>query len=151
MQKSVFTFGTRVLSVGSVVFDIFVFETILPLLNGLSIVIVSEAELVSSYAIARMISKYCADVLNVTPSKLSSYMDNIEFRNSLWKIKVLMVGGEALSSKLISSVQKCSEAIIFNGYGPTETTCGVSFGKVKEAENYVSNSTPPHENSPSPF
>ena len=70
------------------------------------------------------------DCVHCTPTKLQAYLDNPKFDSALVNVKCVMLGGEALTSELCDKLCGYSHAKVFNGYGPTETTMGVSFGEI---------------------
>jgi len=62
----------------------------------------------------------------ITPSRLQSYMLNIEFLRALSGVECIICGGEPLSGELIQQLRQVTCARIYNQYGPSETTVGVS-------------------------
>lgn len=132
-QNSIGTQCNCILATNSVVFDITVQDVFLPLLNGLS-VILSEADDITHIA---QLAKGTPDGktgLIVTPSKLQMYMQSEMFCESLHRFSVIMVGAENFPGVLYTDLRKYTDAIIFNGYGPTETTCGVLYAQISSAE-----------------
>lgn len=69
--------------------------------------------------------------LIITPTKLRLCMINKNFCEKLINVSVIMIGAEELQKGLIDKVRKYTKAKIFNGYGPTETTCGVLYSELK--------------------
>lgn len=120
----------NVLACGSITFDISNFEIILSLLLGKSVVLANEAELANANLLGGLIQRNNIDCMHCTPTKLHTYLDNTDFAAAFSKIKCIMVGGESLTEDVCKAIHMCSHAAIFNGYGPTETTMGVSFGKI---------------------
>ena len=121
---------SNVLSCGAIVFDIFNFETMLSLLLNKTIVLASEEELSNVNMLANLVYNHNVDCIHCTPTKLQAYLDNPRFDSALVDIKCIMLGGEMLTSELCKKLRSYSHAQLFNGYGPTETTMGVSFGEV---------------------
>lgn len=111
-----------IVSVTNIVFDIFVTESLLPLLNGLCIYFANDEETYSQKKISNLIVKNNIDVIQTTPSKMRGYLidkDNIAYLNVL---QTIILGGEALPADLCRFIEANSDAKIFNIYGPAETT-----------------------------
>ena len=120
----------NVLACGAIVFDIFNFETMLSLLLNKTIVLASEEVLSNVNMLANLVYNNNIDCVHCTPTKLQAYLDNQKFDSALVNVKCVMLGGEALTSELCDKLCGYSHAKVFNGYGPTETTMGVSFGEI---------------------
>lgn len=118
-----------ILFVNSIVFDISLQETFLPLVNGIRVIIVSDME---TAGIESAIRKNCDHRLGliITPTKLSIYMRSTDFCFALKHIRLIMCGAESFSAQLFWRIRKNTSALVFNGYGPTETTCGASYARV---------------------
>ena len=121
---------SNVLACGAIVFDIFNFETMLSLLLNKTIVLASEEALSNVNILADLVSNNNVDCIHCTPTKLQAYLNNPKFDSALVNVKCVMLGGETLTSELCEKLCRYSHAKVFNGYGPTETTMGVSFGEV---------------------
>ena len=139
--------GRKVVATIQVSFDVFVFEVFLSLLNGLEVIFANEEEIGNGNSLAKLIEDNGAEVLHATPTKLKMYCMFDAFCKSLSQIKIMMIGAETFTEELYKLLRKYTDAIIYNGYGPAETTIGVSFAEMKEVPVSVSNSTPPPENS----
>lgn len=122
-----------VLACGSIVFDISNFEIILSLLLNKSVVLANETELSHAKELAVLIEKNSVDCVHCTPTKLKTYFESREFASAFRNIECVMVGGEQFSKDIYDTIRSCGNAKIFNGYGPTETTMGVSFGEIDGA------------------
>ena len=116
-------------------FDISVFEIFLTLLNGLT-VILSHNNAQATY-LAKLIDIYNVDVIHSTPTKILMLLQNEEFQKVISKVKMLMIGAEKFSDELYKTVSLYTNAIIYNGYGPTETTIGCSFKRLNYAEKCI--------------
>ncbi|MBQ7928257.1 MAG: amino acid adenylation domain-containing protein, partial [Methanobrevibacter sp.] len=62
------------------------------------------------------------EVADFTPSRLSSHLESEEFCDAIKCLKCLFLGGEQFSTKVYENFRKYSDAIVYNSYGPTETT-----------------------------
>jgi len=134
--KDVMEFSPRntVLSVGTISFDIFVFETIPSLLSGSTVVIANQNEQKIPVLMGMLIRKYQIDKIMLTPSRMLAFLDDSNNYDSLKDIKEIMLGGEALSMSLLESLRKITNARIFNAYGPTEITVAATIKDVTESD-----------------
>lgn len=121
---------TSVLACGSITFDISNFEILLSLLLNKTVVLADEQEVSNANLLAKLIQTNRIDCIHCTPTKLHAYLDNAEFASAFTDVKCVMVGGEQLTEDICEAIHDNSNAAIFNGYGPTETTMGVSFGEL---------------------
>lgn len=111
-----------IVSVTNIVFDIFVTESILPLVNGLCIYLTDEDEAASQNRLSRLLGKNQIDILQTTPTKMKSYVLDKRNTDYLSGLKIIVLGGEVLLSELYCELRKCTGAKIYNIYGPAETT-----------------------------
>ncbi len=121
----------RIVSVTTISFDIFATESLLPLLNGLSVVLADETEQNQQSKLNALIVKYQAEAIQTTPSKMSMLISDNEELEYLSVLKVIILGGEALSQALLQKLKSKTDARIFNVYGPTETTVWSSISDLK--------------------
>ena len=132
-MESVYGQGA-VLSVCNVGFDAFVLESICALLNGRTIVLPADEELESPDRLAALINSYAVGFLATTPSRLSAFLSTNAFRKIMWRMESLVCGGEAFPPELLKRLKKLTGARIYNQYGPSETTVGVSIKELSHAE-----------------
>jgi amino acid adenylation domain-containing protein len=124
-MKDVFPDGAM-LSISSVSFDAFMLECVVPLLNGLTVIFADEAAQEDPGALAGLIRGSGVDYMCMTPSRLATFLEYPEFRRALSGRRGILCGGEAFSGELLSELKKLTGAHIYNQYGPSETTVGVS-------------------------
>ena len=118
-----------VLSINSFSFDISLQEIHLPLLNGKCIVIINDIyspNISDNYSFN---SRYQYGLI-ITPTKIKYYMQNKSFCEALKYFKIIMCGAEIFPISLVNEIKKYTSSIIYNGYGPTETTCGSLYSNV---------------------
>ncbi len=120
----------KIISVTNIVFDIFVTESILPLLNGMTVYFTNDDEVFSQSAINRIVTENGIEVLQTTPTKMKGYLFDNTQKDYLSILKVIILGGEALTKGLYEELRKQTTAEIFNIYGPAETTVWSSNAKV---------------------
>jgi amino acid adenylation domain-containing protein len=101
-------------------FDISVLELLGSLCLGMRVVMLSSTD---PEDVITTVDKGAIDVLQVTPSRLDQLLEaNKQGLNILKQLKVLLVGGEALSETLAAKLNTLVPTKVFNVYGPTETT-----------------------------
>lgn len=122
----------RIVCVASPSFDIFVFETLIPLCNGGSVYIASTAEQLDSVLLSKKMLMHQINYLQAPVSRLRAMIDNTDFRKVLPQLRVVVGGGEMYPLSLMYDLRAASTARLFNMYGPTETTVTAT---VKELTN----------------
>jgi len=133
--------GESILCLTAISFDIFVLETILPLVVGMKIVLVDEEMQRDIVGLTNIIKEEEIRVLQVTPSRMQMILGSKEGRSGLDKLRVIMIGGDMLHDSLLKEVQSVSTAKIYNMYGPTETTIWSSVKELTK-ETQISIGTP---------
>lgn len=111
-----------IVSVTNVIFDIFVTESILPLLNGITIYFANDEQVVSQKKLSELIIKHPIDVIQTTPTKMRSYLLDKQNTGYLKKLKAIVMGGESFPTDLYQELRNDTDAAIYNIYGPAETT-----------------------------
>ncbi|MCM3738303.1 amino acid adenylation domain-containing protein [Bacillus cytotoxicus] len=112
----------NILCITTICFDIFGLETLVPLTNGLKVIIANREACVDSKKLARIIDENEIEVMQSTPSRLNILLENEEFQESMNNMKLVLVGGEEVTSSLFKKWDKNKNTKIYNVYGPTETT-----------------------------
>lgn len=115
-----------IVAIGSICFDISLFEMFVPLMNGLFVELGSEKAMVDAGELAASILHHDADVLHCTPSRITAYLANPAFAEALKNIKAVLAAGEVLPGSLVKRLNSTYGIRIYNGYGPTETTIGAT-------------------------
>ena len=138
-NRDIVTCGTGIVAIGSVCFDISLFEFFVPLFNGKFIEFAPERAMTDPEALAALIVKHGANMLHCTPSRLSAYLKNAKFSTALRSVKVILAAGEALPGSLVTELKETYGVRVYNGYGPTETTIGAT---ITEAGDSTSIGTP---------
>lgn len=111
-----------IVSLTTVSFDIFFLETILPLTQGMKVIIANEDEQVISKSLLDIVVKHNVEVMQTTPSRMKLIVDDQQCQEKLNSLMYILIGGEAIPALLLSSLKKITRAEIYNMYGPTETT-----------------------------
>lgn len=112
----------NVLSLTTVSFDIFVLETLLPLMLGCTVVMATHEEQMELERLAHLCQVHRIELLQTTPARLRMLLDNTRMAEALGSLRYMLIGGEALTETLLHRVRTMTSARLFNMYGPTETT-----------------------------
>ncbi len=120
--KIEFSIGKSILALTTLSFDIFVLETLLPLLNGLKIVIADEEQQKDPLLLAGKVVRESVELMQMTPSTLKLLSGGDAGLRCLENVEALMVGGEAFPQDVFDGLKKNYSGRIYNMYGPTETT-----------------------------
>ncbi|MDD6235859.1 MAG: amino acid adenylation domain-containing protein [Clostridiales bacterium] len=115
-----------VLSLCNISFDAFLLESIVSLLNGQTIVLPTEYEQEDPAKLADLIRSYAVGFMATTPSRLTAYLKNKDFSSAISRLETIICGGEAFPASLLKTLSSCKNIRIYNQYGPSETTIGVS-------------------------
>jgi iturin family lipopeptide synthetase A len=117
-----FSGGKAVLALTTISFDIFALEMLLPLLEGLKIVIAPEEAQRDPNLLAGLIVKYRPGMIQLTPSGLKLLKGGDHDLECLAGVTELMVGGETFPPDLFAGIKETFNGRLYNMYGPTETT-----------------------------
>ncbi|WP_344854062.1 amino acid adenylation domain-containing protein, partial [Pedobacter jeongneungensis] len=116
-----FKINDTVLSTGSPSFDASTFEYWGMLLNGGTMIIPKESELLDAKRMQQLIERHEVKLLWLTAGLFNQFVDDdiSLFR----KLITVIAGGERLSEKHVSQLKRVFPDIrLLNGYGPTENT-----------------------------
>lgn len=111
-----------VLSSTTISFDIFVLESILPLLKGLKVILVDDYVQKEPKLLCNLIKESKVDILQMTPSGLQLLLNSVSDINFLENTRYILIGGEPFPENLLRRIKGVTKARIFNMYGPTEST-----------------------------
>ncbi|KAA2301163.1 amino acid adenylation domain-containing protein, partial [Clostridioides difficile] len=126
--------GKSILALTTISFDLFVSESLVPLAQGMKVIIASEEQQKDPALIRDLILLHKIDMLAVTPSRMLLLTNDSRYKDCLKELEVIMMGGEALPEKLIEKIQNNTDAKIFNLYGPTEATVWATVKELKKSE-----------------
>ncbi len=112
----------RIICTTTIGFDMFVTESLLPLLNGMTVVLANESQAKTQSELNKLIIDKNVEILQTTPSKMKILISNQKERDYLSKLKAIILGGEVLEETLVDELVQYTDAEIFNIYGPTEAT-----------------------------
>ncbi len=119
------------LALAAMTFDVSVMEELIPLAHGLTICLATEEEIHNPAALAKLMTVNRVDVITSTPSFLLSCLAFPAMREALRGVAVFDVGAESFPAALYEKLRALSpEALIMNGYGPSETTISCTMDPV---------------------
>jgi amino acid adenylation domain-containing protein len=140
-DKIDFSVGNTILALTTISFDIFVLETLLPLTQGLKMVIAPESRQKDPGLLAHTIITHSINTVQVTPSSLKLLAKSDNQLSCLERVETLIVGGESFPPDLFHLLKTWFRGKIYNVYGPTETTVWSTL-KDLTAANRVTVGTP---------
>lgn len=122
-----------IVSITTVSFDIFAFETIVSLTRGLKLFITNYFEQKITTKLERLIKDNKIEIIQTTPSTMKFHLDNLSINESLSSLKYVILAGEQLPKSLVDRIKEIApNCTIYNGYGPSETTI---FSTVEDVTN----------------
>ncbi len=122
MKKLLNPIEGNVLCSTNSVFDCFVVETMIALALGRTVVLADEEEMMLPWKLAALVEKYETSIFEMTPSRLQMCLGNEAFCKAASHIKIVLLGGEAVSTVLMEKFYEHSRGVLMNMYGPTEAT-----------------------------
>ena len=122
-----------IVSLTTISFDIFFLETILPLTQGMKVIIADEYEQIIPKYLFDLIVKHQVKVLQATPSRMKLILSEEQDRECLNNLSHILIGGEGFPASLLTQL-KLTQAEIYNLYGPTETTVWSTIKNVTYSE-----------------
>ncbi|MGB7606716.1 MAG: amino acid adenylation domain-containing protein, partial [Lutisporaceae bacterium] len=133
-DKIDFEFNKTILALTTISFDIFGLETLLPLTQGMKIIIADENHQLDARLLNQLILEEGVDMLQITPSRMKLLFTDGKCRQSFLRLKEIMVGGEVFTDGLLTKLKGMTTARIYNMYGPTETTIWSTVGELTNVE-----------------
>lgn len=121
-------------SITTISFDIFIFETLICLQRGLKVVMANEAQQNTPNLLDELIQKNNVKAIQMTPSRMSVFLENKNLMPHLKDLRYVVLAGEALPKDLLDSILELGDIKVYNGYGPSETTVFSTFTDVTNYE-----------------
>lgn len=125
----------KFLSTSTVAFDMFIVENFVSLLSGKTVVLANEEEQKVPAFMSKLIEKNNIDFILSTPSKIELLLLTPETKACLKEVKIIQLGGEVLKENLYNRLRNCTDAKIFDGYGPSECTACASNKEITDGKN----------------
>lgn len=110
------------LSICSVAFDMFAAEVWIALISGKKLVLANENQSKNPIEMSKLIQKEKCEFMLTTSSKMDLLLSNSSTLDCLKNLKAIQLGGEVLNPNFYENLAKYTNARIYNGYGPSETT-----------------------------
>ena len=114
--------ANKMLSITTVSFDMFLHEAFIPLMNGLTLIFANNDEAKNPLKLVNLFKQTKPDSFSATPSRMLQYLEIDGIAEALSNCNVITVAGEKYPLQLHKMLKNCTDADIYNGYGPTETT-----------------------------
>lgn len=131
-QKLLLDHCDYVLASSNIAFDIHLQEIELPLLNGKTVLLNNEESECGFAMLEEILEQYDKIAIITTPTLMKARLNSTNIRKNLKHVSLIMAGAESFPAELLEQISLCSDAIVINGYGPTETTCGVLYDRVTD-------------------
>lgn len=113
--------GTVLCSTNAI-FDCFIVETLIALALGRTVVLADEEEMMLPWRLAELMEKYDTGIFEMTPTRFDMCLNNEAFCRAAKHIRIVLLGGEVVTDRLVDKFYKCSDGVLMNMYGPTEAT-----------------------------
>ena len=110
------------LCITTISFDVSVDDILTSLSNGLRLILADDVQIKNVPKLIKLIDENKPEILDITPSRLASYLEVKDFCSVISCLKCIFIGGEKFSAKVYEDLRKYSDAVVYNSYGPTETT-----------------------------
>ena len=110
-----------IVSITTVSFDIFAYETLISLQKGLCVVVANENEQTTPQMLNDLMEKNNVQIIQSTPSVMQIFMNNLSNMPAFKKLKYVVLAGEQLPLELVQELHKIGPIVVYNGYGPSET------------------------------
>ncbi len=121
-------------SIATESFDFFVSEAVLPITQGMRLIMTNENEQKIPQMLHELMLRYKVDILQTTPTRMTYILNNINNYAGFEDLQEIILGGEVFKETLLKKLKEVSGARIFNGYGPTETTVFATFKELTHTD-----------------
>ncbi|MEG4288204.1 amino acid adenylation domain-containing protein [Microcoleus sp. C2C3] len=121
-----FTSDDRILQLGNISFDMFVWELFIPLLTGARIVIGNPQRTSDFDDLIKLIDREQVTIARFVPPMLQTLLDQKEFA-SCKSIRRVITGGDKLTVSLMETFIRHTKAELYNQYGPTERPSSITW------------------------
>ncbi len=122
----------RVLQSSSIAFDASVFHIFGALLNGSSLHVIDQVDLLSPVRFLSYVQSHSITLMCITPTLFNGIVD--EEPSSFASFRKIYIGGEALSKSHVEKLYNLlgKKDVLVNAYGPTEGSCISTFYPINE-------------------
>lgn len=123
--------GDKILAISNITFDLSVLEILCSLLSGVCVVLANDEEINDFPKIEAMIREHQVNVLQMTPSRFSLFLQTVGL-GIIGGIKTVITGGEPVHVELLNALRRHKNTRIFTSCGPTETCIYSTTDEVKD-------------------
>ncbi|GAA0432759.1 amino acid adenylation domain-containing protein [Massilia aurea] len=110
-----------------ITFDTAVWEIFIPLSIGARLVVADHDGHRDPEYLANLIAQHGITVIDFVPSMLAVFLNYCGVRGEMIRtLRHIILGGEPLPLRLLYELKRRSAARVYNQYGPTETSIGVT-------------------------
>ncbi|OYD96430.1 non-ribosomal peptide synthetase [Nostoc sp. 'Peltigera membranacea cyanobiont' 210A] len=121
-----FTSNDRILQLGNISFDMFVWELFIPLLTGARIVIGHPQKTSDFDYLICLINREQVTIARFVPPMLQMLLEQKEF-TTCKSIRRVITGGDKLTVNLMAAFMNNFSADLYNQYGPTERPSSITW------------------------
>lgn len=136
-----FTTSDVILQKTTFTFDVSVWELMMPVCWGATMVMCHKDDVGSPTRIAELIEKHKVTCLHFVPSMLNAFMATLfgrqDISTRLNSLRLVITSGEALSLQTIKQWYEKCEAPVHNLYGPTEASIDVTHFSTSKHDTVV--------------
>lgn len=117
-------------------FDVFLRDTLTPLISGAEIIIPNEVNNMSSEYLKKFLSDYEINIIHTVPSLARNWLQNNP--DGLSHLNIIFFAGEPLNYEIVKNIRRnpSFNGEIINLYGPSETTLAKSHYIVPQKNVY---------------
>ena len=109
-----------ILTISTISFIMSIRDILTGTTNGIKLIFASDSEVKNIHDLVELINNTQPEAVTMTPSRFLSYLEINEFCDSINCFKAFIMGGEAFPAKKFDSIEKYTDAVIFNAYGQSE-------------------------------
>ena len=124
-----------ILCITTIAFDVAMEDIFTSLTHGIKLVFANDSQIKNIPELTELIKEHKPEVADFTPSRMASHLEVDEFCEAISCLKCLFLGGEQFSTKVYENFKKHSDAVVYNGYGPTETTITSNIKEVTDVND----------------
>ena len=106
-------------------------KQLIQLLSGRAIVLVPHDARSDADAMVSLIREAQIDCIDCTPSQLRVWIAAGLLESDRCRLRMALVGGEAIDADLWNTLSRCSHIDFYNVYGPTESTVDATCARVR--------------------
>lgn len=121
--------------VNSASFDYFIAETLLPLTNGFTTVVLDDNESTMQDRFLDVVTKNNINVIMTTPTRLKIYFNDKYNCSALKNMACICTSGEPLTPELLEQMYtKSPDAMVYNPIGPSECSVWDMGGRLEKSD-----------------